>query len=337
MSVEDPRLVVAPAGRRWLTARNAATAAFLVAVLVVGGVVIADRREQVLAALATIGVLPALLCLLLTGLGVTATGECWRVWLASLSTPPPWHVAHRLFYVTQAGKYVPGAVWPYAAQAALANRYGVSRTAVLGASALFMLTHLVTGVVVGVVGLGGMRSLAPRMGLLYAVAAVGLVLLLPPVLGRLLQMLGRWRTWLRVGTPTWRTTGRAVLLMAAAWACYGLSVWVLVVQLGGGLRELGLVVGVYAIGWVAGFAAVAAPVGIGAREAVVTLLLAPVLGTAAVLSVVVVSRVALTVADLGLAAVSSGVLRSESRSAPGPAAPDGDGSPQARPRNGTRR
>ena len=314
MSHEDPRAGVGTVARRpRLTTRNALTAAVLVAVLVVGGVVVADRWEQMLAALAAMGLAPALLCLLLTALGVVATGECWRVWLASLATPPPWHVAHRLFYVTQAGKYVPGAVWPYAAQAALAHRYGVSRTAVLGASALFMVTHLVTGVVVGAVGVGGMPSLAPRMGLLYAVAAVGLVLLLPPVLGRALQVLGRWRPWLRVSTPTWRTTGRAVLLMGAAWACYGLSVWVLVVALGEGVRPLGLIVGIYAIGWVAGFAAGAAPVGIGAREAVVSLLLAPSLGTAAALSVVVVSRVALTVADLALAAVSSGVLRSASR------------------------
>lgn len=313
------------------------TAAFLLAVLVVGTVVLADRREQVLAALATIGLPAGLLCLLLTGVGVVATGECWRVWLASLATPPPWHVAHRLFYVTQAGKYVPGAVWPYAAQAALAHRYGISRTAVLGASALFMLTHLVTGVLVGALGIGGMPSLAPRMGLLYSVAAVGLVLLLPPVLGRVLRVLGRWRPWLRVSTPTWRTTGRAALLMCGAWACYGLSLWVLVVPLGGGVRQLGLVVGVYAVGWVAGFAAIAAPVGIGAREAVVTLLLAPGLGTAAALSVVVVSRVALTVADLGLAAVSSGVLRS---SAPGAAAhPDeatGAALPAGRPVPGAR-
>ena len=68
--------------------------------------------------------------------------------------------------------------------------------------------------------------------------------------------------------------------MVLAWACYGGSLLVLALPLGGGPDEVRLTVGTYAIAWVAGFAAVAAPVGIGAREVVLTLLLGPALGTA---------------------------------------------------------
>lgn len=305
-------------------ARTVVTVLVVLVVLVVGGAVVVDQRQEMLAALREVGVLPAVAALLLTTAGVVMTGECWRVWLGSLCTPPPWHVSHRLFYVTQAGKYVPGAVWPYAAQAALAHRYGISRTAVLTASTLFLLTHLGTGVVVGVLGLGSLTTLTPRQGLLYAIGAAAIVCLLPPVLGTGLRLLGRVRPWLVVGTPTWGTTGRAVVVMLLAWACYGLSLFAIAVPLGVGPDALRLLVGTFAAAWVAGFAAVAAPVGIGAREAVVALLLGPAIGAGAALTMAVMSRLALTVADLGLAAVSASVLRDTApRPAAGPEAPAG--------------
>ncbi|WP_380167470.1 lysylphosphatidylglycerol synthase domain-containing protein [Jannaschia sp. R86511] len=296
-----------------------------VGVLVLGTVVVVDRWDEVSEALTAIGWGPALLCLLLTTAGVLATGECWRVWLRALGGgPSPW-VAHRVFYVTQAGKYVPGSLWPVLAQAVLARRYGVARPAMVGAATLFLLLHTVTGVVVGVVGVGA--GLASRWAwLVLPVAVAGLVVLLPPVLGRLLRALARWRPALATASPGWSATGRAAALMGLAWACYGTATWVLLQPLGAAAGTLPAAVGGYALAWVVGFLAVAAPAGVGAREAVLVAVLGPVVGVSEALSVALVSRVALTVADLGLAAASAGVLRRPA-GAVTPAGPDAPGQP----------
>lgn len=280
-----------------------------VAVLVLGGVIVWSRWDEVSAALVRIGWPAALGCLLLTTAGVLATGECWRQWLLGLGGAVSPVTGHRVFYVTQAGKYIPGSLWPVLAQALLARRYGITRSAVVGASTLFLLMHVVTGVLVGVVGVG-LGIAAPWAWLVTPVAVVGLVLLLPPVLRRLLAVLARRRPALATASPSWRTTGLAGALMLLAWACYGLATWLLLRPLDADPALLPLAVGGYALAWVVGFLAIAAPAGIGAREAVLVAVLGPVVGVSAALSVALVSRVALTVADLGLAAASAGVLRS---------------------------
>jgi len=295
------------------------SALVVVAVVVVGGWYVWSRRVEVGAALADIGPVAAVGCLGLTLIAVLATGECWRVWLASLADAPPVRTSHQVFYLTQGGKYLPGSLWPFLAQALLARRFGVPRGAMLMATSLFLVTHLVTGVVVGVLGAGPGVAEAWRW-LLYPVAAAGLVLLLPPVLLRVAGLLARRglggtgaagvEAPVPVRSPGWSTVGRAVALMLLAWAGYGGATWLLVQRLDPGPGSLPLTVGAYALAWVVGFLAVAAPAGVGVREAVVVVVLAPLVGTPGAVTVALVSRVALTVVDLALAALSSPVLRS---------------------------
>lgn len=287
-----------------------------VAILVVLVVVVERRWDEVSAGLATIGWGAAIVSLLLTAVAVVCTAESWRLWLRALGGDPgPW-TAHRVFYVTQAGKYVPGSLWPVLAQAALARRYGVSRSAMVGAASLFLLLHTVTGVLVGVLGVG--LTVASRWGWLVVPAAVvGVTVLLPPVLRRLLHALARWRPALATAAPGWGATASATALMLLAWACYGGATFVLLRPLDPGPQGLPLAVGAYALAWVVGFLAVAAPAGVGAREAVVVGVLGPVVGVSEALSVALVSRVALTVVDLGLAAASAPVLRAAAPQASG--------------------
>jgi hypothetical protein len=298
--------VVRGARARWFAAVSTLVG---VGVLVLGVVVVVRRWDEVSRALETIGWGPALAALALTTLGVLATGECWRQWLASLGGHVAPLTAHRLFYVTQAGKYVPGSLWPVLAQAMLARRYGVTRSAIVAASTLFLLLHTVTGVLVGVVGVGA--TAAEWAWLVVPVATGGVLVLLPPVLGRLLHALARWRPALATTRPTWAATGRASALMLLAWGCYGTATWLLVRPLDDSPAGFPLAVGGYALAWVVGFLAVAAPAGVGAREAVLVAVLGPLVGVSGALSVALVSRVALTVADLGLAGLSAGVLRQQ--------------------------
>lgn len=278
-----------------------------VGVVVLGAWLVWSRWDEVAPALASIGWLGTAAAVFLTLAGVVATGECWRILLAALGDAPPAWTSHRVFYVTQAGKYLPGSLWPLLTQAALAHRYGVGRATILTATTVFLLLHTVTGVLVGVLGVGVLASSAWGW-LLYPVAAAGLVLLFPPVLSRLLAGIAARRPGTVMTAPGWRATGRATAVMLLAWACYGTATWSMLRALDGGPDALPLAVGSYALAWVVGFLAFVAPAGVGAREAVMIALLGPVVGVGGALSVALVSRIALTVADLGLAAVSTGVL-----------------------------
>ena len=308
-----------PRASRRSRAWSALSVVVLVVVVVAGGWYLWSVRDEVCAALAEIGIAAVLACLALTSVGVLATGACWRVWLAALADAPPARTSHQVFYLTQSGKYLPGSLWPFLAQALLARRFGVPRSAMLTATSLFLITHVVTGVAVGVLGAGPVVAAGWRW-LLYPTAAAGLVLLLPPVLLRVVGLLDRVRAS-RGGTVHatprdlgWSTVGRAVVLMLAAWGTYGGATWVLVRRLEPDPSGLPLAVGAYALAWVVGFLAVAAPAGVGAREATMVVVLAPLVGASAALAVALVSRVTLTVVDLGLAAASAPVLRA----GPGP-------------------
>ncbi len=281
----------------------------LLVVLVLGGGYLWTVRVEVAVAVASIGVAPVVGALLLTVLGVLATGQSWLVWLRCLAEAPPLRTSHQVFYLTQSGKYLPGSLWPFLAQAVLARRFGVPRSAMLTATTLFLLTHVVTGTAVGLVAVGPAGTTGWTWAL-YPAAAVALLGLCPPVLARGVALADRLRgrAGAMAASPTWGAVARAVLLMLLAWAAYGTATWLLVRPLSDGGPSLAVSVGAYALAWVVGFLAVAAPAGVGVREAVLVLVLAPLLETPEALSVALLSRVVLTLADLGLALGSSGVL-----------------------------
>jgi uncharacterized membrane protein YbhN (UPF0104 family) len=82
-------------------------------------------------------------------------------------------------------------------------------------------------------------------------------------------------------------------------------------------RGLALAVGGYALAWVVGFLVVVVPAGAGARELVLVAVLAGTLPHAAVLLVVLVSRVLVTLVDLLFAGLGMLVVRRRGRLEPG--------------------
>jgi uncharacterized membrane protein YbhN (UPF0104 family) len=137
---------------------------------------------------------------------------------------------------------------------------------------------------------------------------------LVPLIDRALRVVGRepldQRTTLG---GTLRGTGWAVV----SWTFAGLQVAALAVPLGAptSARTLALATGGYALAWAVGFVVIVAPAGAGAREVALAAVLAPVLGSGAVVVVVLVSRALFTLTDLALAGV--GVAAARRRAVPG--------------------
>lgn len=243
-------------------------------------------------------------------LGVVATGECWRRWMSALHNSFAPLTAHRLFYLTQTAKYVPGSIWPFVVQAAISRRFGVSRAAIVAATGLFLMSHTVTATVVG----GAWLTVSlPGWLVTLLLPAVSLIALLvtPPGLRFSAGILRRFTS--RSGAPPdlkWSTTAATTAAMIGAWALYGLATFILAQPFGLGARGFLIMAGAYAIGWLAGFLAVPAPGGLGVREAAFVAVTTPLVGTGPALTIALTTRLFQTLADLGLGAISASVLRS---------------------------
>ncbi|AFR09482.1 hypothetical protein B005_0950 [Nocardiopsis alba ATCC BAA-2165] len=104
-----------------------------------------------------------------------------------------------------------------------------------------------------------------------------------------------------------------------AWIPLGLHVWLLTWAVGGdALRSLGPAVGAYALAWTLGLLVVFAPAGLGVREVVLVVALAPVVDAGAALVVAVLSRLVMTVADVGWAGLSLALSRAPAAPEPEP-------------------
>lgn len=279
--------------------RRAVRVAWLVLVAVVAAAVLANRWSEVAPVLADLRVLPLALALAAGVAAVGLSAGIWRSLLAGLGCPLPVSAVTTVFFVTQLGKYLPGGVWPLIAQMELARDYDVPPRVSAAALALFSWVHLVTGVAAAVAFLPVGGALPPAAALL---AVIGVVLLLPKPLGALMDRALTWakRSPLpqRPDVPTMLRAGGWALAM---WVLFAAHLWALVLAAG---EAIGLwyALGVFAGGWVVGFVVLFAPAGVGVREAALTAVLVPHVGAGPALAVVLVSRLALSGADVTWAA-----------------------------------
>ncbi len=225
------------------------------------------------------------------GIGLALTGVLWRTLLAGLGAPVPQRDAGAVFFVGQLGKYVPGSVWTFAAQAQLGRRHGVPARSSVTASALFLLLHTFSGLVLGGLLVAGGVVTTDLDRVWWLLLAVGGALALaPPVL----RFLGRRLSGAEVAAPGLL---RSLALMTAVWACYGASLWILVPG-----ADLPAAVAAFALAHAAGVLLVFAPAGLGAREAVLIALLAPAVGVPTAAAAALLARVAHSIGDFALAA-----------------------------------
>jgi len=228
----------------------------------------------------------------------------WRTVMMSVGLAAPLREASGVFLVSQAGKYVPGAVWPVVAQAEFARAHGVTRARATVGSLVAMAVGVVMA---GVVGAVALALFSPGSVLTYwwvlLLALALAVTLVPPVLTRLLKLALRL---LRREGEVPSIGGRALAASAAwsalNWAALGAQAWVLLTALGGDDATYGLATGAFALAWLVGFVVVFAPAGVGAREGALYLLLGAVVTQPQALAFALLSRFAMTLADaIGLA------------------------------------
>ena len=266
--------------------------------------------------------------------GLTAQMLAWRSLLAGLGSPLPLRAASRVMFVGQLGKYLPGSVWAFVAQVELARDWHVPRSRGAAATLLAVGVTVAVSLAVAAVALPlSSAEAARRWWWALALAPLLLCALHPRVVGwgiRLAALpFARFREVAEAGPLGLggRAMAAAVGWTLVAWVPLGAHVWLLTWAAGGdALRSLGPAAGAYALAWTLGLLVVFAPAGLGVREAVLVVALAPVVDSGAALVVAVLSRLVMTAADLGWAGLS--VLLSPA-TAPADGAPH-DGSSRTR-------
>jgi uncharacterized membrane protein YbhN (UPF0104 family) len=296
--------------RRTSWRRTVVSGLLVVAMVVAFGLVlrgqwadIADslRRQHWYAVLGALGLALA---------GVFLSFVIWRGTLAVLGNRLPTRPAARLFFVTQLGKYLPGAVWPVVAQMRLGKELGVPKQRMGLAFLLTLGLSTLVGVLVGAAALPALLEAEGRVVLLGLLAVPVLVaLLVPAVLNKLLG------TGLRIlrrpglerplhERDVVRGVGSALLF----WLVYGGHVWLLAVGLGADpWKALPVAIGGFAIAFSLGPLLVVLPAGAGVREAVLILLLHAVLPTSDATAVALTSRGVLMATD-GLLALGAALV-----------------------------
>ncbi len=225
----------------------------------------------------------------------------WRAVLADLGSRLPTATAIRTMFVAQLAKYLPGAVWAFAAQVELGHDHQVPRRR--GATAVIVSLAVALGVAL-LIGAGTLplTSVGEARHLWWALAITPVIIigLWPPVLGRILDralVLARRQPLER--RPSIRGLAKALGWTTLGWLLLGLQLWLLVRDLtGGGVHVLLLALGANALAWSAGLLIVVFPGGVGPRELVLVAALAPVMPRGAALATALVSRVVLTASDL---------------------------------------
>jgi hypothetical protein len=263
-----------------------------------------DQRPEVL--LGSLGLAVA---------GVFMSFLIWRGTLATLGSRLPGRPAAGLFFVTQLGKYLPGAVWPVVAQMRLGREQGVPRQRMGVAFLLTLGLTTLVGILLGVAALPALLRAEGR-GVLFGLLAVPvlLALLVPTVVNTLLDRVLRLLRRPGLDAPlAGRDVVRGVVSALAFWLVYGGHVWLLAVGLGADpLEALPVAIGGFAIAFSLGPLLVVLPAGAGVREAVLVVLLAGVLTTPEATAVALTSRGVLMLTD-GLLALGAKIAVSVPR------------------------
>lgn len=251
---------------------------------------------------------------------VYLTMFAWRALLNGMGAKVPLRAASVIFFVSQVAKYLPGGVWNFVAAAEAGIEYHVSRRRSVTVLLTSMLVSILTGMVFAVLTLlFGPGDLGTSYGWTAIFLPVLAILLLPPVLNRMislaLRLLKREPLERNLAWGPWSV---AVLWSMAAWVVAGFQVWLMLTAMGmeATIATFLLATGGYALAWSVGFLVFFVPAGLGVREVVLGAVLSGYLTQGSVLAVILLSRVLLTIADLGWGVGATILAASSSRSGP---------------------
>ncbi|MGD8628404.1 MAG: hypothetical protein PVH52_04945 [bacterium] len=236
-----------------------------------------------------------------------AYGRLWQYILARLGYAIAYRESMRIWFLSQAGRYVPGKIWFALGRIYLCERAGIPRSTATVAMGLELALVLASAIIA--FGIAAMTSpvLARREYLL------GLVLV-PVVIAAVHPAVIRWvlKKFKRLPADfdlSYPDILKVLVLYVICWGIYGIgfhligtAFWVSGAPPGfysTGAAVLPEMIGVNAIAWAGGLLSVVTPAGLGVREGISGVLLSGLVEKPYPSLIPLVARLWVTVAELG--------------------------------------
>jgi hypothetical protein len=240
-----------------------------------------------------------LICAAIYPLTYALGAAIWCLLLRSMGAQLGFRRGLSICAVSQFGKYLPGNLAHHVGRIALARREGVGVPQALLSMLLETANVLLAGTLSAMLLLSPVAETASLSFGHDKFAAIGVAILI--VVALPLGLLWRRYRQRREGSPAivFRWLPLCFGLQCGAFLLHGvLAALVVNGALGLPQSSLAALTGVFALAWVAGFVAPGVPAGIGVREAVLSMGLAPVLGAGGALALAGLLRVVSVVGDL---------------------------------------
>lgn len=221
--------------------------------------------------------------------------------------------AYRSYHIAQLAKYLPGGLWVIPGRMALFGRYGIN----VVSSGIGIFIELCLLVISGIIFFTpyivvySNEGSFVEMELVFLILPILLIVLHPkvfnPLISRVLLLFGYQEYDIRMSA---KTLSKILVIDLFFWLVTGFGFFLLVtsvqpIPLGNWLS----VGSSYSMAWVIGFLAFLVPGGLGIREGVLALLLAPILPAPVPALVAVLSRLWWTMAELVSMAIATLVAR----------------------------
>jgi len=257
---------------------------------------------------------PALLAVaaLIYGISHLTTALSWPMILRGMGEQVEVRAAIRIGLVAQIGKYLPGNIAHYVGRAVIARDAGVRLVDSGISTGVEILAAVLAAVVIGCTALFvDPRPIAflPNQirHLASSVTSLSIVLLL--VLGAVAAIILRQGYRIRVLLDP-------ITCLSVSFALAGVSFFTVVSAMTS-YADLASIIGVFVLGWTAGFLMPGSPAGLGIREAILIAFLSPMIGTGTAIVCAILHRLitALVDATAALAGYASLILSKKKKSA----------------------
>lgn len=217
--------------------------------------------------------------------------------------------AFTLNYMSNLGKYLPGGVWPVVGRFALADRAGVDPSHAVIAAVLENVCSSIAGIAVfaGTLGLGGARAIGLPVWVPALVAVGSLGMLHPMIFGRIVALaLKLTKSEVEAPHVPFGVVLQLVGYYVVTWLVVGVAfmLYVRSIVVGGQPSDALLYVGAYAAASVGGLLVLFAPGGLGVRESILGILLAPIYGLTIAGAIGVSARLWSTAVEIVLSVIA---------------------------------
>jgi hypothetical protein len=209
-----------------------------------------------------------------------------------------------LLFIPMLGKYIPGKVWSVLAAFWVYSRVGIPKPVAATCTGMAIILSYVSALLVATMS-GAVDASVAGFWLPMLLAAALLACIHPavfyPLINWGLRVLGRDEIDSTLSFPALL---RLLVLDTVGWGLYGAGFFFVVGSVtGGATPSLVHLMGLFALAQALGFAAIFAPSGIGVREGVFVIGLAPVVGEGAAIVIAGLCRVWQTLLELVLTAI----------------------------------